>query len=416
MNNILTRKKIVVLTLCLTAALTALAGGGGNVIKRGPNLFKASRTTRGTNQRFVFSRQTTAKIQRAIAAGLLEQTEPAAQLPAVNYTSDSFLQYPFKDSRLLVAGQPVEKEILTKMREENLFYATEIDAARAIRNEILDISVLTEEGIATLSHDIQVNIKNHYLKQALLSNLEKLDIYNMALDLTDYFCLDKPFEEAAFNYTLRHPHQMNLNLRRLMYNPLVDHPTKEHLKHFLTKDNLSPEEYTAFQAAIKETHSQYQKRLSAAKFSEIIQLQTLYYEAFAMRLDEFIRHNGGYRPKWNTRDKQEQELWEEYQWIVQHDEYNKYNPLISYRKQIQVIWDAGHVPPVLSQQETLTLFARFVETTQRAYPEPVHSNAHKQTGFIPFEEEELLWDSLQYWRQKDESGMFQEIMRIRNMR
>lgn len=415
MKTLLTCKKIAVLALCLSVPGVIFAAGGNGLTKGGKALFQAPRNARGVTQRFVFSRPTTAKIQRAITAGILDQTSSVpAQLPAVDYTHNSFLQYPFKDSRLLVAGQPVEKEILTKMREENLFYTPEINAARAIRNKILNISVLTEEGITTLSQDIQRDIKNHYLKQALLTNLEKLDIYNMALDLTDYFCLDKPFEEAAFNYTLRHPHQMNLNLRRLMYNPLVDETAKKNLKHFLTKENLLPEEYTAFRDAVKEAHSQYQKRISAAKFSEIIQLQTLYYEAFAMRLDEFIRHNGGYLPKWNTRDKQEQDLWEEYQWIVQHDEYNRYNPLISYRKQIQVIWDAGYVPPVLSRQETLALFARFIEKTERAYPEPVHSDAYKQAGFIPFDEEELLWDSLQYWRQEDESGMFQDVMRIRN--
>ncbi len=417
MKILLTCKKLTVAVLCASTAVAAFAGGGKEIIKGGQSLFHAARNTRGVTQRFVFSRPTTNKIQRAIASGVLDRipTQAAEQLPVVNYTHGQFLQHEFKDSRLLVADQPIEKEILVKMRDENLFYKPEIDAARTIRNNILNITVLSEEGISSLAQDIQTNIKSHYLRQTLLNNLKELNIYAMALDLTDYFCLDKSFEEAAFDYTVRHPHQMNLNLRRLMYNPLVDQEVKTRLKHFLNANSLNTlEEYGAFRAVIKEAHNQYQSRLSAAKFSEIIQLQTVYYEAFAMRLDEFIRHNGGYLPKWNTRDKLEQELWEEYQWIMQHDEINNYNPLISYRKQIQVIWDSAQQPPVLSKADTLALFARFVKQTERDYPEILHSDAFSKKGFVPFEDEELLWDSLQYWRQKDESGMFQEIMRIRN--
>ena len=407
---------MAVAVLCASTAVDAFAGGGKEIVKGGHALFHAPRTTRGVTQRFVFSRPTTDKIQRAIAAGVLNRTSTQAAeqlLPVVNY--NQFPQQEFKNSSLLVAGQPVEKEILVKMRDENLFYKPEIDAARAIRNNILNITVLSEEGISSLAQDIQANIKSHYLRQTLLNNLEELNIYAMAQDLTDYFCLDKSFEDSAFDYTVRHPHQMNLNLRRLMYNPLVDQEVKGRLKYFLNANSLNTlEEYGAFRAVIKEAHNQYQSRLSAAKFSEIIQLQTVYYEAFAMRLDTFIRNNGGYLPKWNTRNKQEQELWEEYQWIVQHDEINKFNPLISYRKQIQVIWDSAQQPPVLSQADTLALFARFVKQTKRSYPEMLHSSAFSNEGFVPFEDEELLWDSLQYWRQKDESGMFQEIMRIRN--
>ena len=409
----LTCKKTVVLLLCLTATAVAFAGGGKGLIKGGKGLFQAPRTARGTSQLFNgFSRQTANAIRRGITEGKFDRqlatatlNTPAALRPALDKNSYT---------HAIVSGQPVAKLALTKMREENLFYAPEIDAARAIRNQILNITILTDEGQIALANTIHAGIKNHTLKQELLLNLENLDIYSMAKDLTDYFCLDKSFEEAAFEYTLRHPHQMNLNLRRLMHNPLVDDALKQDVKHFLEVRYIAPEQYDSFRAVIHAAHVQYQERLSAAKFSDIIQAQVAYYEDFAMRLDEAIRENGGYQLKWNTSNQHHQDLLEEFQWIERYDPMNQFNPLISYRKQIQVIWNNAHKPLTLSLEKTLALYETFVKTTLRPYPQTLTEQTPTEPGFIPFEQEELLWDSLEYWRVEDEKNIFPQLVKIRH--
>lgn len=383
------------------------AGKGG--------LFEASRANRGTVQRFVFTQQTVDNIRRGIAAGKLDRpvAESVLKIPPTSVTSAIASPAQAEVSvHYLISGRPVEKEVLSSMLEENKFYAPEIDAGRAIRDQILNITVLEDEGQAALAEAIQQNIKNHTLKVMLLQNLENFDIYNMALDLTDYFCLDKSFEDAAFDYTRRHPHQMNLNLRRLMYNPLVDPAVKTRLKYFLEESSLLPEEYDLFRAAIRTAHLQYQQRLSTAKYSDIIQKQVAYYEDFAKRLDKFIVLNNGVRPKWNSANPEEQQLFDEYGTLAQYDFANQFNPILTYRKQLRIIWETASAPKVLSQEQTIALYEDFVKTTHRIYPHTLRNVPAEQD--VPFAQEELLWDSLDYWRTENEAAIQPYLIRIVN--
>lgn len=403
---------ILVALLCLTG-LTAPALAQEKLVKgAAKGMFEAPRVTRGTVQRYVFPRQAVGNIRRGIAAGKLDRqiTDNMLQAQPVKIPA-SLSNYNFYTHSLLTA-RPVEKEVLVYMLEENKFYAPEIDAGRAIRQEILDITVLEDEGQQAIASHIQNSIKNHTLKALLLEELEHFDIYNMALDLTDYFSLDKPFEEAAFDYTLRHPHQMNLNMRRLMYNPLVDEAVKNRLKYFLTESSLVPEEYEQFRVAIRTAHLQYQQRLSAAKYSDIIQAQVNYYENLGKRLDDFIVLNNGFQPKWNSANPTEQALFEEYKTLEQYDFINQFNPVLSYRKKLQVIWETAQAPRLLSKEETISLYETFVKTTHRRYPHSLRDGAEK--GEIAFEQEELLWDSLDYWRIQEESSIRPDLSRILN--
>lgn len=406
---------LLTVVLCLTG-LTAPAFAQKQIIKgTGKGLFEVSRTNRGTVQRFVFPQQTVENIRRGIAAGKLDRqvTEAVLKIPTTS-VAPSIAPHSGAEISVhyLISGRPVEKEILSSMLEENKFYAPEINAGRAIRDQILNITVLEEEGQNALAADIQQNIKNHTLKVMLLKNLEEFDIYNMALDLTDYFCLDKSFEDAAFDYTLRHPHQMNLNMRRLMYNPLVDPAVKTRLKYFLEESSLLPEEYDLFRAAIRTAHLQYQQRLSTAKYSDIIQKQIAYYEDFAKRLDNFIVRNNGVRPKWNSANPQEQQLFEEYGTLAQYDFANQFNPILTYRKQLRIIWDTASAPKVLSQEQTIALYEDFVKTTHRIYPHTLRDVPSAQD--VPFAQEELLWDSLDHWRTESESAIQPHLIRIVN--
>ena len=402
--------KTALAALCLGTAITCFAQGKNLAKGTAEGLFKAPRTTQGTIQRFVFPKSSVRNIRAGIAAGKLERQV----LPAVNtFLPQATLaqRNVFQNTRL-TAGYPVEKEVLVKLLQEEKFYAPEIDAARALRNQILNIRVLTDEGQIQLAQAIHAGIGNHTLKANVWRDLENVDIYEMALDLSDYFSLDKPFEEAAFNYTLRHPHQMNLNLRRLMYNPLVDDGVKNRLKYFLEAPELAPEEQNAFRAAIRTAHLQYKERKNAAQLSQIIQAQVAYYKDLAARLDKFIVLHNGRQPKWNTKDLQEQNLFNEFEELTRNDFVNQFHPIIPLRKHLQVIWDTAKGPTTLSMQDTLNLFEEFVKTTHRRYPAPLLQPL--DPGEIPFEQEELLWDSLNFWRIHSEAAIHPELVRIIN--
>ncbi len=410
MNILTTCKTTAIAALCLGTAVTCFAQGKNIIKGTSKGIFEAPRLTRGTVQRYVFPRQTVENIRRGINAGALERG--VSGIPLSQATLPALPQAASFNSLTLVVGRSVEKEVLASMLEENKFYAPEIDAGRAIRQQILDITVLEDEGQLAIAQNIQAHIKNHTLKALLLEELSNFDIYNMALDLTDYFCLDKPFEDAAFDYTLRHPHQMNLNLRRLMYNPLVDDGVKNRLKYFLSSTSLVPEEYDAFRAAIRTAHLQYQQRLTAAKYSEVIQAQIAYYEDLAKRLDDFIVQNNGVQPKWNTTNPVEQTLFDEYETLAQYDFVNQFNPILSYRKKLQIIWDTAQAPRILSQEETVALYEEFVKTTHRRYPHSLRNASDAVADEIHFEQEELLWDSLNHWRSTNESTIHPKLTRV----
>ncbi len=407
-TNLLTKTALA--ALCLGTTIACFAQGKNVVKGTAEGLFKAPRTTQGTVQRFVFPQSSVKNIRAGIAAGKLERQVLPTVNPVLPQTSTLAAKV-YQNARLL-AGYPVEKEVLVKLLQEEKFYAPEIDAGRAIRDQILSIHVLTDEGQVQLAQAIQAGIKNHTLKANLLQNLEHFDIYNMALDLTDYFSLDKPFEEAAFDYTLRHPHQMNLNLRRLMYNPLVDDGVKNRLKYFLEESSIGPEKYDSFRAAIRTAHLQYKERKQAAQLSDIIQAQVDYYKDLANRLDNFIVLHEGRQPKWNTQDMQEQNLFNEFEELQHSDFVNQFHPIIPLRQQLQVIWDAAKAPTILPMQETVKLYEKFVKTTHRRYPSPLMQPL--DPGEIPFEQEELLWDSLSYWRIHNEATIHPQLVKIIN--
>ena len=404
-TNLLT--KTAVLAVCLGTAISCFAQTKDVAKGVSKGLFEAPRLTRGTVQRFVFPRSTVSNIRAGIATGKLDRiVTDATQLP-ISLATTPAAQALF--NKTLVAGQPVEKEVLIMAAKEGAFYAPEIDAGRMIRQQILDITVLEEEGQQAIAQNIHAYIKNHTLKTLLLEELENYDIYNMALDLTDYFSLDKPFEEAAFSYTIRHPHQMNLNMRRLMYNPLVDDSAKNSLRYFLESEYIPLQEHQAFRAAIQTAHLQYKTRLNAAQEADVIKAQINYYQEVTTRLRNFIAKEHR-RPKWNTHSTKEAELNEELEWIMFNDHLNKFPQILPFRQTLQTVYTQAPTPTLLSLDETVALFEEFVKTTHRPYPSSLRDKNTK--GQVPFKQEETLWDSLEYWRIKNESAIHPLLAQI----
>ncbi len=402
---------LLLAVLCLTLTAPAYAQKKEVIQGAAKGIFEAPRTTRGTVQRFVFPQSAVSNIRAGITAGKLDQaitqaTRQAANTPITSAAAQTLY------NRSLVTGLPPEKEVLIMAAKEGAFYAPEINAGRMIRQQILDITVLEEEGQLAIAQNIQQYIKNHTLKTLLLEELENFDIYNMALDLTDYFSLDKPFEKAAFEYTVRHPHQMNLNMRRLMYNPLVDESIKNRLRYFLEAEFIPLEEYEGFRVAIHTAHLQYTQRLAAAQESEVITAQIRYYQDVTDRVRNFVAQPPHRRPKWNTLNAEEFALNDEVEWIMSHDHLNKFPQILPFRQALQTVYDAAPTPTILSLDETIALFEKFVKTTHRRYPNSLRDTL--QEGEIAFEQEETLWDSLEYWRIQNESAIRSKLVKIIN--
>lgn len=390
----------------LPASAQKIVKGAANAI--------TTRATNGAIQRFVFPRETVSHIRQGILAGKLDRAVAAQRTPVpVKGQPASLTELSTNNilfHRSLVAASPLEKEILAVSAKEEAFYAPEIAAAVSIRKQILNKKVVTPEGKNAIAQAITTHIKNPTLRASLLTQLERFDIGSMVLDLTDYFSLDKSFESAAFDYTIRHPHRMNLNMRRLMYNPLVDEGIKNRLRFFLESDYIQPTAYPQFRMVIRAAHLQYQLRLSSAKNSEIIQAQEKYLQDITDRLSDFIVKNNRL-PKWNTRSNIERELFDELDWIFNHQALNDFEPLAKYNEALQTL--AESVPStILSKEDTIALFEKFVQTTHRHYP--ISLREKLKQGEIPFEQEEILWDNLEHWRIEDESSVRPALVKILN--
>ena len=383
---------------CLVATGSAYAQGAivKTITKNGKKVVELPRLSRGQVQTFVFPRQTSLNIQRAIAAGTFNAGNATGKTVSAipEFPSVSLNSANPEMNRFILGASPIEKQTLQILKKEEQFYSAEIDAARAIRDRILNIHILTEEGQESLALQIVVDIKNHHLATTLLNELEKLDIYNMALDLTDYFCLDEKFEEAAFNYMIRHPHQMILNMRRLMQNPLVDQEAKDAIKSFLHQNHIAPEKYNDLRTAIATIHQQYVTRVQAAKSSQNVQAFVNYLDDLNNRFLKFIDEHGR-APKHNTANMEEKKLANEMEWTLAHKEALNFSPVSTYWKMLNINFKKAPCK-ILPFDETVTAFEKFVQTTGRHYPQPIAD------GVEPSPEETLLWDSLWYWRYQDE--------------
>lgn len=395
----------------MSCAVIAVAGpGDGKSIQQAAKAaFKVPRTTRGTLQRFSFRPETSRHIRTGIAAGRLERAVEGSVAQSKTILTPVLLGQSSKEIsfalRQMVASVPVEKEVLLANLEEQTFYAPEIANALKFHSYLLSLHKLDEEEETAISEMILKNVKNHSLQTYLFQSLAQKDLYMLDLDLMEYFSLDeeKSVELSAFNYTLRHPHQQILMMRRLLNNPLVDEEVKKPLREFLNKSKIKPQEFPAFQTAIFNVYQQYQNRLAAATESDIIRIQADYYAKLTDRLGDFIAAHDGRRPKWNTTDTKEMVLFDEIEWVQAHQENNAFEPLLSYQNALNMVWNNA-APTYLNRKEMLKLYEDFVKETGLFYPRSLHDKL--KPGETRFEREEELWDNLSYWRVEDSSLFF----------
>lgn len=398
-TNLLTKTATV--AVCLFAAVSVHADGKIKGVKA---LFEAPRVYRGTVQRYTFDPVVTANIRAGIADGRFERQVSDAMLQYSPIPAPVVLGHTHQEiSRslhVLVAAVPLEKEVLAATHQEHQFYMPEMIDAQELHDLVMALPKLDDESALVIASSILTNVKNHTLQTYLLQSLSRQDLAMLDKDLTEYFCLGKPFEIAAFNYTLRHPHQQVLMMRRLLNNPLVDEEVKRPVRAFLHKNKIKPEEFPAFQQAISNLQTQYSERLKAVQESNIIQTQVAYYTKLLERLKNFIVRHDGRRPEWNTKDPEEFQLFEEIEWVQQSQDRNLFEPLSSYHKALNWMWESA-APTYLTREDTVALFDEFVKTTGRIYPRSLRDEPME--GETTFSREAELWTNLSYWRVEDPS-------------
>ncbi len=388
--------------------MATFAGPIGKSTKKAvEGLFEAPRLYRGKIQHYTFPKATVARIQAGVAEGKLDRKVNQAQARAVSAVEETHAPIVLGHNspdithslQMLIAHTPLEKEVLIAQQNEENFYKEEIENAKQLQLILSSLHYIGKEETMAIASTIVQTIKNHALQTYMLEALMAKDVYTMNKDLSDYFCLNKPFHLCAFNYTVRHPRQQILMMRRLLNNPLVDENAKMRVRAFLAKPQITLEDSPAFLEAIDQLYTQYHQRLLVARESEIIQMQIAYYAKLLDRLNAFLVRKERI-PKWNTTDPEEKLLFDELEWVKLNQDRNTFEPIASYQQAIESTL-RNAAPVYLTQEETVALFDEFVKVTHRIYPRSLRDLPNE--GDIPFAQEEELWDNLSYWRIRDSS-------------
>ncbi len=343
-----------------------------------------------------YAPQLNVELQRSLAA-----TQQAAVAPT---TLPPLPSHPLA----LANMNATEKEFLSIMHQEAAFYLPETAQA----TQLLEQARMTLLGERISPNDIEILkgglyfVENNYLRELLQNTLADNDIEQFIVELSDYYTLDKTFEEAAFNYTLRHPHKRTLQLRRFMLNPFIDPRFKDPITSMLAAPKIHPLEEEVFKQALANLHQEYQRLQTGAADAPGIQQQVAYYDQLIDKVETFANSPlGGRAPKWNTRNPSEKELYNE----VDQALYNISDyalPVLKSKKEELKLVMAKYSLKQRSRQETLYAYENFVKTTGLMYPRALTDSRTVLEG------EEQLYDDLMYWRIRDEASMGTKIREI----
>ena len=395
-----TTKQILILPLLLAGLCMPATAQVKNALKTLGKELKSTHTAPKTGpKRFYFPKyapRLNVELQRNLATA--QQTAVAATalppLPA-NPLAIGSLNMP-------------EKEFLSIMQREAEFYFPETaQATRLLGQAQLLTEEITPSDIAALKDGLYF-VENEYLRELLENTLADRNIAQFMLELSDYYTLDKSFEEAAFNYTVRNPHKRTLQLRRFMLNPFIDPKFKEPITAMLASPQIHPLEYEAFKQALADLYQEYLRLRNGAADAAGIQQQLAYYDQLIDKVEAFVNSpKGGHSPKWNTRNPEERTLYNEVDQAL-HNIPDFALPVLKNKKEELIMIMEKYAPRSRSRQETLTEFEKFVKTTGLMYPRTVTDSRSV------LEEEEQLYDDLMYWRLQDEVSVGNQIRDIQS--
>ena len=363
-----------------------------------------SQAGRAAAKRFYFPSYS-AELNRELQASL---AATAARANALNMSSITNIPpLPEMDYPIFAANM-AEKDFLAIDRAERQFYQAEYKQAKEVLNNIKYLASYPSEpsahDIAELSSQLGF-IQNNFLRELVQNALADKDLNVLMLELAEYYTLDMTFEEAAFDYTLRHPHKRTLELRRLMLNPFIADQFKHPITELLSHPKIHPLEQEVFKQALTNLHQEYLRIVQESNKAPGVKTHLAYYDQIIDEIESFVARTGRL-PKWNTNNPAEKDLFNRIEYLLSTGpEYSFSNLLTYYQEQLNMTL-AIYATTHRSRQETLEAFDSFVKETGLLYPRVMADGVKLVEG------EEALFDDLMYWRMKDESSVVSQIQDI----
>lgn len=293
--------------------------------------------------------------------------------------------------KLAIVRSTAETEALALLHQEQLHYTDEIAAAQSLRREFLQISELTPQNTAQLQNGVN-ELNSNTLREYLTASLQTGDMVSFYRDLTDYYVLDGNPVQAAYNYSLRHPHKPNLWMRRLMRSPLIDKSLQQQAGALLHKDYSTEKERQNLLTTLRYMQSEYEISLRAIYASEGVYSKLAFYRQTTQALADFIAAHGR-RPKRNTADEKEFELLRDIGFALEVTTAAQEEPFAGELKKLRDLWDANE-PTFWSLDKTLSVLERFLQKTGPRFPRSLKENPN-----LP-DQEVALYDNLEYWLHK----------------
>ncbi len=304
----------------------------------------------------------------------------------------------------ILAGHTPQREFLSLIETENSFYKEEISLAKEVMSELKhrasSQTPLNNQELIKVIEKLSF-IQNDHLRLQLYRNLLSNDLTAMVRDLSDYFTLDKPFEEAALSYMIRNPHKRTLRTVRLLHNPFIADSFKTPIKRALGKTSLTVQEQESLKEALKALNEEYRRILTQVKqehkelvdkalLSDVMQNKLREYEKTFDELETFVAVNG-HLPQWQSRSSAERALNIQATRLAAAEHVWPFEPFLSKRAEMETLLKK-YEPKRRSLQETIEAFERFVQKTGRQYPRMIDE------GLDVGKEEYQLFDDLFYWR------------------
>lgn len=294
-----------------------------------------------------------------------------------------------------------------------LNYKTTYDIERNLAKKVLgtsqNLNLLSDPNASDLLLSEIVTIRNASLQNFLFNSLAEKDYELFLQDLSDYYSIpvefvttlelrfispknpEVVFANSVVNYMTRHPHKMNLKLREIMKNPLLDgellgdRPLKEVLHEYISRP-LTVERQAEFSVFLKEAYKKHTKSLTLAR--KEAEATVAIYQDLLLRLQDFVARHGRV-PAWSHGDEQERRLYNRLSVIMEHSTFNNFANVLPYKQQIQAILDT-YPKKYISLDETTERLIAYVEQHGKV---PTFPKDENQLTYA----EGLFLESVYYW-------------------
>lgn len=332
------------------------------------------------------------------------------------------------------------KQILNKHYQFILEYRRASQLYRQLQMPRLDV--------AQIRLGIERNIVNNTLRTSLLENLERGNIADMAIDLSQYFLLTpqgtispQTFAEDTNGYLLSHPHKPTWRLReaikfggqRSIEPPLVRdmialspvngsikngmeleetqkllslydraNELNQLIKAHLAKETPTEQETAVFLDALQELHVLYEELLTFARNTHSVQNTIKIYQTLLEDVKAVVAKHHRLPLRTNP---EERELANAFEPLVFHNSANQFEEIIPILNKLYALTEA-YPAQRFSEREAYFHIENFY-TKNGFLPRSVQS----RDFFDARQQEALMFEALTYWTQNS-AQFVQKINRL----